>query len=124
MRLRQSRNLSTTIIVWAHNVLDLTVAITGEVAKPIRFGDGDIQVTIHWSRKNVDYAGELFSPFESEHSEPELRLLDKEKEVVLRVVPDVDSRVEYGADDRHVLLGWGTTYCYRTFWYDLVRVYD
>jgi hypothetical protein len=59
----------------------------------------------HWSRKNADYAGELFYPSESEHPEPELRLLDKEKEVVLRVVPDADSRVEYGADDRHVLLG-------------------
>ena len=105
---------SITLIIWAHYLLNLEVVVTGEVSRPIHFGRGSKpQVTIEWTKKNGELAGELFYPSESEDQEPEIRLLDAKQEIALRVHPDEESRDSIQADDRHPLLGWGSTYLHR-----------
>ncbi|KAJ5640361.1 uncharacterized protein N7484_008223 [Penicillium longicatenatum] len=105
---------SITLIVWAHFVLGLTVCVTGRVREPIFFGHHEVpEVTIEWTSCNKDEAGSLIYPHETEDDEPEIRLLDSQLNVLLSCVPEKDNLEPIMAEDRHILLGYGTEYLYR-----------
>jgi hypothetical protein len=107
---------SITLIIWAHYVLGLTVVVKGKVTGPIIFGtDSKPQVSIEWTKENAFNAGELVYPNEWGYPEPEpeVRLLDPELQVVLKVVQSDEYTETIGADDRHTLQGWGTEYLQR-----------
>jgi hypothetical protein len=106
---------SITLIVWAHHILGMNVSVIGNVSRPILFGNSrkPPQVTIEWTQPNSDYAGELFYPSSTEIEGPEIHLLDRDMQIVVRCIPDESDRTDISGEDRHPLLGWGRTYLRR-----------
>lgn len=90
--------------------------IVGNVEHEVRFRAGSrSQIVISWKGDTSSSSLEAQEfPLEYLNEDPELSLLDSESTIILRsyVVDDlVPSRVL--AQDRHNLLGWGTTYLQR-----------
>lgn len=112
-----NENGSITLVIWAHYILGLTVAITGTPGGTILFGsEKTAHVTIIWSRETKEYANQLFWPTETEDEEPTVRLLDKSLSVILEETPDPEQKVfQGGTEERHPVADYGTTYLRRLF---------
>lgn len=103
---------SITFIIWAHYILGLDVTISGNLGAPVFFGSSDPQVIIEWTKEEDDHSP--FAPRVLKGPDPEVRLLDGDMSVLLRVCPDLQDQGVLASDDRHPLLGWGTTFLRRT----------
>lgn len=111
-----------TLVVWAHYVLGLTVAVvSGETsAKDVLFGDpGSPQVIISWQEcPNRDLPIEHNLMGVCSRQEPDIRLLDQDMSVILQSAPEEQGGGRIGirsSYDRHPLLGYGTVCLHRTF---------
>lgn len=110
-----------TLIVWAHYVLGLTVAVVAPVSDTkIFFGNnGSPHVIITWSeangKGNGESTGDLWWYNSSDRVGPEIRLLDSKMSVILESTPEAEGRTDMSAQDRHPLANYGATYLQRLF---------
>jgi len=111
-----------TLVVWAHYVLGLTVAVvSGKTsAKDVLFGDpGSPQVIISWQEcphRALSIDHNLMGV--CSRQEPDIRLLDQDMSVILQSAPEEQGGGRIGirsSYDRHPLLGYGTVCLHRTF---------
>ena len=91
----------STLVVWAHHVLDLTVSvrsrgINGHLPKVIRFGNSDSE--------------QVFIEEIAPDHEATIVILDSRKEILLAVKPDPDAEGDalIGSVRRTLARGWGT----------------
>jgi hypothetical protein len=111
-----NENGSITLVIWAHYILGLSIAITGTSGGTILFGsEKSPHVTIIWSKETKEDANELFWPTVSEDEEPTLRLLDRSLSVILEESPDPETKVFQDTEERHSVTDYGTTYLRRLF---------
>lgn len=112
-----NENGSITMIVWAHYILGLTVAVHFE-GKFVFFGSAkdSPHVTIEWTKENKEGANELFWPSETEDEDPTIRYLDGSMDVILESAPQKDQIPFQGAvADRHSVRNYGVAYLERVF---------
>jgi hypothetical protein len=112
-----TENGAITLIIWAHFILDLTVAITTSSGEAIVFGNRkDPHMTISWSRETKEDADELSWPVETDDEEPTIRLLDPNLSIILESSPDPDRKGFLSeAEERHPVTNYGATYLRRLF---------
>ena len=94
-----------TLIIWAHHILNLVVAVNGCSGGGLTFGDGPPSVIIQWTPDANFWT----------LTDPEVCLLDSEVKVVLKTEPDMFRSGMLEAYERHPLQGLGTTYLRRCF---------
>lgn len=106
-----------TLIVWAHYILGLTVAVVLSQNEAIVFGDKPHpHVTILWSNETRAHTGEFSWPDETEDEGPIIRLLDENMSIVLETAPETDRRgLMTDVQERHPVADYGTAYLHRLF---------
>jgi hypothetical protein len=111
-----NENGAITMIVWAHCILGLTVAIQFR-GKVILFGtERAPHVTIEWTKESKEGANELFWPNETDDGDPTIRYLDGSMEIILESAPEKGQiPVEGAVADRHPVLNYGVAYLERLF---------
>ena len=111
-----------TLILWAHFVLGLSVAISKAKVPgdTITFGNSnDPQVIIIWEECRLGHADDSYSNSVGRRTKekPNIRLLDQDMSVILRSIPEQEQEIELVSfgQDRHPLLGYGTVSLHRMF---------
>jgi hypothetical protein len=110
-----NENGSITLIVWAHYILGLTVAVQFK-GDTVLFGTvkDSPHVTIEWSKENKDGANELFWPGQTDDEDPTIRYLDANMDVILESAPEKDQiPLEGAVADRHPVRNYGVAYLER-----------
>src|SRR5579859_151939 len=116
-----NENGAITLTVWAHYILNQTVAIivnlTNGKTEKLLFGAGAPHVTIEWVKETKEGANEMFWPCETEDEDATIRLLDSNMVIVLETAPesDPDRRVFRRTQDRHPLKDYGSAYLRRVY---------
>ena len=108
---------SITLIIWAHHVLGLTVAVVEPASDAkVIFGDHESpHMIITWPETRKREEEYLYWPSCSDDVGPEIRLLDSKMSVILESTEEVEKRTEIIADERHPLTNYGVTYLRRLF---------
>jgi len=108
------------LIIWSHNVLGLTVAITNLPNGNVVFGKApEPQIYITWSAKKQSDDSSLNSNYWSYGDgmtgelDPVVRLLDKDMMVILSCEPHMTDTFSRTPQERHTLEGYGTTFLHR-----------
>lgn len=111
-----------TMILWAHFVLGLSVAISKAKVPgdTVMFGNSkDPQVIITWEECHLDHADDPHLNFINlcRKEIPNIRLLDQDMSVILRSIPEHEQEIDLmsSGQDRHPLLGYGTVSLHRIF---------
>ncbi|KIN02959.1 hypothetical protein OIDMADRAFT_178728 [Oidiodendron maius Zn] len=99
----QSQEGMIPLIVWAHNILGLTVRVHQKAERGIIFGTGAPQVTIQFDLG--------VNPEES----TEILLLDQDINVVLKCGPSDNTITKIRSQERHLLRGYGSEHLRRKF---------
>lgn len=82
------------LIVWAHNVLGLTVLVCHPKERTLQFGVGESQVIIHLAERDKE--------------NQDILLLDRNEEIVLKSMSDSVQTTRIESKERHYLQGFGT----------------
>ena len=94
-------------IVWTHYILQFTVVITGELSQEVVFGDAtDIHPCVY-----ICWTGDRRKKMQ----EASIKLHEKEMAVILEIAPEEDPRFLIASQERHAILGYGTTFLKRLF---------
>lgn len=107
-----------TLIIWAHYILGLTVAVVLSSGNSIIFGTiQDPHVTISWAEETNEPENDLFWPEEHDDDEdPSIRLLDQNMSVILESAPEADRKGFLSETrERHPVGDYGMTYLHRLF---------
>ena len=99
----QSHEGMIPLIVWAHNILGLTVQVHQRAERGIIFGTGAPQLMIQFDLG--------VNPQES----TEILLLDQDMNVVLKCGPDDNMITEIKTQERHLLRGYASEHLRRKF---------
>ena len=118
-QLRESRKIIVskpvgciTLIIWAHYVLGLNVVIETGSKDKICFGsDRDPHLIITWPTQSRSPSLDDFGDVNIEP--PEIRLLDEDMSVILKISPEPDEERTLTKQERFPLRGYGVTYLYR-----------
>lgn len=107
-----------TLIIWAHYILGLAVAVVVSSGNSIIFGTiQDPHVTIFWSEDTSETENDLFWPEEHDDDEdPSIRLLDQNMSVILESAPEADRKgFLCETQERHPVADYGMAYLHRLF---------
>jgi hypothetical protein len=96
------------IVIWAHTILGLTVAIRSLQHEDLIFGmsSASSQVIIQWRAiASIEVAAE----------DSEILLLDRSMKVILKTIPDSSMESDIETEERHNLQSFGSRKLYRVF---------
>jgi len=98
------------IVIWAHTILGLTVAIRSPEHEDLVFGTSSAsspaQVIIQWRAIASD---------EVAAEDSEILLLDRSMKVILKTIPDSSMESDIETEERHNLQNFGSRRLYRLF---------
>lgn len=110
------------LIIWAHYILGLTVALTGCPKGNVIIGDAnEPQVFITWSaQENNKGKDRVPLVVEDEVLNPAIRLLDKDMSIIIACEPLEEMPISSYTSERNPLRGYGTTCLRRNFNVDII----
>lgn len=108
---------SITLIIWAHYILGLTVAVVEPASdtKLIFGNQHSPHVIITWTQNTIEDAAYLEWWSAGVDVQPEIRLLDSKMTIVLESAQEPEGQRPIFAEERHPLANYGVTYLKRLF---------
>lgn len=112
------------LIIWAHIILGLNVAVRDSGNKIVHFGTGETHVLISWTTQIQDRVDSISGwSRESFTADCAIRLHEKDMTIIISCIPDPDQQRSFTTgvvQERVPLQGYGSVYLHRVLNTDIV----